>query len=282
MKSNSRRFYEVMIGLVLLLVGFGAFADGENFPLILLSLAGFYLLAKQFDQSRRSLPGSNRDNRSSGWGRGAEEASAGYVDFDFDDETADGETRTEQVYRHALKAVERAGMDAANIPVLPVDIGVMAFKSDTEPTIYRTRVVPDDIDYLQPFVQLRLPQKATGRVRFEIIDSDGQVMFIHEDFYKFSRGLNLVTPAARLPIHDAHAMSAEWQLRVTADDTLLALHGFNWHETSSRVMRRHMSEDGEVNSEIRAMVAESRLQKMSLDELLGDQEDEAPQQQSRK
>jgi hypothetical protein len=154
----------------------------------------------------------------------------------------------------------------------------MAFSADQDPTISRTKPVLDDVDYIQPFVQLRLPTRAVGRVRFEILDSDGQTLFIHEDHHQLQRGRNLVTPSARLPIHDAHNMNDAWQLRVSADGVLLAVHQFGWQESTTKAIRRHLREDGELSNEVRAMLAESRLQKMSLDELLSDQQIEEQSQ----
>ena len=53
--QNNRRFWEVMIGLFLLIFGLAALGGTSSaFPLIL-GLVGFYLLARQFDQTRTSL-----------------------------------------------------------------------------------------------------------------------------------------------------------------------------------------------------------------------------------
>jgi hypothetical protein len=166
--------------------------------------------------------------------------------------------------------------------VLATDIGVMAFKSDQDPVVYRTRDVPDDIDYLQPYVQLRLPTKAVGRIRFEILDAQGDRVFVHEEYHQLERGRNLITPAARMPIHDALSMDGPWELRVSADGTLLAVHEFGWDESATKVVRRHLSEDGEINSELRAALAENRLQDMSLDELLAFQDAEESQAEQRR
>jgi hypothetical protein len=182
--------------------------------------------------------------------------------------------RADQVYSHALASIKAAGLDPDTVHVLPIDIGVMAFTGDQNPVIYRTKPVFDNVDYIQPFVQLRLPTRAVGRIRFEIVDSDGQILFIHEDLHQLQRGRNLITPAARLPIHDAQAMSGGWELRISADGVLLSVHRFRWQESTDRVIRRHLHDDGEISSEMRAMMADSRLQKISLDDLLAAQEDE--------
>ncbi|MEP7291158.1 MAG: hypothetical protein ABI835_05215 [Chloroflexota bacterium] len=253
-RNLDRRFTEIMIGLLLLIAGVSALGGAEVF-LIVLGIIGFMLLARQFGFS--STAASRRAPLNP-------------------EEALPAQPRVDQVYAHALDAVRSASLDPADTPVLPIDIGVMAFSGADEPVIYRTRQVPDNVDYLQPFVQLRLPTRAKGRVRFELLDSEGQVRFVHEQDYDFERGRNLITPAARLPIHDARALDGEWRLQIRADGVLIADHHFEWEESTSKVIRRHLKEDGELSGEVRAMMAESRLQRMSLDELLSEQE-AAPQ-----
>lgn len=193
-----------------------------------------------------------------------------------DQERPQRPANTEQVHDHALDAVRAAGRDADNLPVLPVDIGVLAFKAEQTPVIHREWAVMDDIDYVQPFVQLRLPRVATGRIRFELLNGNNERLFVHEDDYQLERGRNLVVPAARLPIHDEQQMDGLWQLRIQADGMLLANHVFEWESTESArdEIREHIAEDGEISSELRAALAENHLQKMSLDELLSYQEED--------
>lgn len=264
-RSTDSRFAEVMIGLVLVIAGL---SSGDLGATVVLFVLGIYLLSRQVRRSSAAGSVLRRESR--------------------EDDTvvaAPAQPRVDQVYAHALDSVRRAGLDPAETHVLPIDIGLMAFSGDGDPVIYRTRPVPDDVDYVQPFVQLRLPTRARGRIRFELVDSDGQTLFVHEEDHEFQRGRNLVTPAARLPIHDAHAMLGDWELRVSADGVLIAEHHFAWQENTTKVIRRHLTEDGELSSEVRAMVAENRLQRMSLDELLeapasdpADLADEADQQ----
>ena len=261
--QNNRRFWQVMIGLFLLIFGIAALTGGGGgiFPLVL-GLIGFFMLARQFDKSTVAPPrtGSRSDEE--------------------DDYTPVRTSGAEQVYAHAIRAVERAGRTPSETQVLPVDIGVMSFSAGQEPVVYRSQPVDDDIDYLQPFVQLRLPSRANGRIRFEIIDSDGQTLFIHEDFHQLERGRNLVTPGARLPVHDAQVTHGDWELRVSADGVPLAVHRFAWRERTEKVIRRHIHEDGEISNELRAAISDSQPGSMSLDELLAAQEEE--QQQARR
>lgn len=184
--------------------------------------------------------------------------------------------RAPQVYDHALDAVRNAGRDPERTPVLPVDIGVLTYHGSDEPRIVRDWEVPDDVDYIQPFVQLRLPQPAEGEVRFEIVDAQGKTLYVHTEEHLFERGRNLIVPTTRLPIHDEQAISQHWELRISVGNILLARHRIEWEDTSNpnvqNRLRRHIGADGELSSELRAVLAENRLQTMSLDDLLSDQE----------
>ena len=263
----NRRMAQIGLGIVLIVLGLSAFGSDITAGLLFGGL-GLFLLYRQFQQTQNNM---------------ADEPRQRYAPrYDSPSLTADSQVRADQVYTHALDAVHAAGLDPTVTHVLPTDIGVMAFSSDQDPVIYRTRPVLDDVDYIQPFVQLRLPTRAVGRVRFEIVDSDGQVLFVHEDHHQLQHGRNLVTPSARLPIHDAHNMRGNWQLRISADGVLLAVHSFAWEESATKAIRRQLREDGELNNEVRAMLTESRLQKLSLDELLADQPVEEESQSQRR
>lgn len=259
--SNNRN--TLLLAFILLMLGGVALL--EESALVVMILLGLLFLVRQFDNNTL-----------------ASSATYGYdEDYDYEYEreydTVERQQRqaqAEPVYRHALEAVENAGLNPDEVQVLAVDIGMMAFKDNEEPQVYRTWSLPDDVDYVQPFVQLRLPQKASGRVKFEVLDASGNVIFVHEDVHKLERGRNFITPAARLPIHDQREMDGRWQLRIHADDLLLAAHRFEFAEATQSAIRRHISEDGEINTELRAVMAESRLPKMSLDDLLSYQDDE--------
>ncbi|MBL8165657.1 MAG: hypothetical protein JNJ61_26975 [Anaerolineae bacterium] len=273
--QNQRRVGEFVVGLVLILMGLAAFAESFLPALFILGLGAFMLYRQWGGEFRFDFEGfldSINAPRESAPRR------ARYAEPE--EYEPERQTGAEKVYAHALRAVERAGFSPDEVRVLPVDLGLMVFRTDQDPIVYRTQPVPDDADYVQPFVQLRLPTKAVGRVKFEIIDSDGQVLFIHEDIHQFERGRNLITPSARLPVHDAQAMHRNWQLRISADGTVLANHHFTWQESDTRRVRRHVREDGEISNELRATLEENRLHKLSLDELLAfqDEDDEAARQ----
>lgn len=185
----------------------------------------------------------------------------------------------EPIYRHALSAVTAAGLDPDSIPVLTVDIGVLVYAGNAKPEVYRTWKIPDDVDYLQPFVQLRLPSKATGIVRFELYDSSGDLIYAREESHALERGRNFITPSTRAPIHDQQDMEGNWELRVSADGVLLAVHQFAFGDATSATIGKHIGEDGEINTELKLAISDGRTGSMSLDDLLSYHDDEGDNEQ---
>jgi len=265
MSGRDDRSKEVLIGIVLLFLGLASMgAQAANAIALPLIVVGLVMLLRYFETQGRGTTDEAQRRRYDAQAR----RSSDYQP----------QPGRERIYRHALTAIERAGLDPDEVSVLATDIGVIAFKGD-ERTLHRTRPVLDDVDYIQPFVELRLPAKATGRVRFEIVDCDGQTLLMAEDNHQLERGRNLVTPARRLPIHDAQATHGPWELRVSADGVLLAVHRFEWEESASKIVRRYLSEDGEISTALRVALIDSHIERVSLDDLLADQEmDETPGQ----
>ena len=244
---------------------------GNSFPVILV-LLGLLFLVRQFDSDQ------SRSNSSQAYDVAYDHETRQEDDYDdfeiFHQQPASAEQR---VYRHALESVTRAGLDPDQVPVLAVDIGLLTTKDGDEPQIYRTWSLPDDIDYIQPFVQLRVPMEVNGSIRFEIIDAVGDAVYIHENSFKLTRGRNFLTPNTRMPLHDQMELDGKWGLRIVADGVLIADHRFEYAEAAGANIRRHIGEDGEINTEMRAVMTENRLPKMSLDDLLayqGDDEEE--------
>lgn len=277
----NRRYVQIMLGLGLLFMGLSAVGDG-NLLGALLGLSGFYLLARQFEETRANRRHEDDANRK--YERYRRSDGLGQYDFDRVNDQVDRKpaTNANRVYSHALEAVQAAGLDASNTPVLPVDLGVFAHRGGEQPKLYRTHQLPKDIDYVQPFVQLRLPTRATGRITFDILDDRGEVIFTRTEQHDLKRGRNLVVPSRRIPVHDALNMDiGSWTLRVSADGTPIAIHDISWQEQRESTTAE-LDDDGEISTELRAAMAESRLEEMSLDELLAfqeDGEDTPPQQQ---
>ena len=141
--SNNRN--TLLLAFILLMLG--AVALAESAGLVVMILIGLLFLVRQFDNNQLN------------------QAIGAYDDEDYalerEREWGELESRehrqaqSEPVYRHALEAVTRAGLDPDTVQVLAVDIGVMVFRGQEPPTVFRTWSLPDDIDYVQPFVQLR-------------------------------------------------------------------------------------------------------------------------------
>ncbi|MCY3831888.1 MAG: hypothetical protein OXG85_02655 [Chloroflexi bacterium] len=261
--------------LAFILLALGAVALlGNSFPVILV-LLGLLFLVRQFDNDSSSSDVSAQAYDYSYDYEGQQEEEEEDYEYEiFHQQPASAEQR---VYRHALESVTRAGLDPDEVQVLAVDIGLLTTKEATEPQIYRTWSLPDDIDYIQPFVQLRVPTEANGNIRFEIIDAVGDAVYIHEDSFKLTRGRNFLTPNTRMPLHDQMELDGKWSLRVIADGVTIADHRFEYAEATGANIRRHIGEDGEINTEMRAVMAENRVPKMSLDDLLayqGEEEEE--------
>ncbi|MBL8130443.1 MAG: hypothetical protein JNL42_01190 [Anaerolineae bacterium] len=267
-----RRFGEIVIGLVLLMIGLASL-EGASPVVLLLAVFGFFMLARQFAMTNQTGMGGRlagapplRERRR----RAAASA---------DEETlAVKETPAEapRVYDHAVDAARNAGIAPESAQVYPVDVGFMAFSGDDDPIVYRTSAIPTDMDYIQPYIQLHLPVRAQGKVTFEIRDAVGERIFVHEIQRELSPGDNLITPAARLPVHDELDFDGAWELRISANGIPVAVHRITWRESSSRLIRQHIQEDGEISRELKTLVEDSRLGRLSLDEMLSDQEEAEP------
>jgi hypothetical protein len=105
-------------------------------------------------------------------------------------------------------------------------------------------------------------------VQFDLIDADSKILFSHDSEHLLKRGLNLITPPARLPIHDALAMDGTWQLRLSIGGRLLAVHPFYWGEPIITETGGTLESDGEISDELRSLLIDNQLEPLSLDELL--------------
>jgi hypothetical protein len=263
--SNTEKLVALLVGIVVL-AGVVELLAQLGPLLVVLAIVGYVIYQqRQDDQEDDDRPRSRRRYRRD---------DVRTIEPTYED---DRPSHVDRVHPHALAAVRQARLDPDRVRVLPVDIGLMTFKGSDDPVIHRTWPVEDDNDYVQPFVQLRVPQVAVGRVKFEIRDHYHQRVFSHEDNYHLERGRNLVIPSTRLPLHDEQDIDGRWELRVYGDGVLLAVHAFEWQsdeDAPARDAPRTVGEDGELNSELRAVLSQSRLEQMSLDDLLGEQMDD--------
>lgn len=272
----NRRYAQVMAGLFLLFIGLNAVSDG-NFFGVMMGIGGFYMLARQFQE------GQHNRRREGDYQRWRSQNSR--VSYDFSGAERRSQQRStppaheqhnpDKVYTHALEAAQQAGIDPSRAQVLPVDLGLFVYQDDSKPSVYRTRRLPKDSDYIQPFVQLRIPRAANGKVTFEIIDDLGETVFMRTETYELQRGRNLIVPTRRLPVHDALDMDeGRWSLRIEADGIIIAEHDFYWSEPVSDFVVDSLADDGEISHELQAALSESEISPMSLDDLLAHQDDD--------
>ncbi|MCY4527053.1 MAG: hypothetical protein OXB89_10665 [Anaerolineaceae bacterium] len=245
-----------LFGLFLIVAGSSALLEGEGslFSLLLLGLGGKLLADHRSRREDRKAAGSAVSRN-----RPSQRASRG------------GGRR--QTQGHADLAVRNAGHNPATMDLRVDDLGVFAICHERETLVHRVQPVRDDVDYIQPWVSLRLPTVAVGTIGFEIRDMDDRLHFRHDRRLQLEAGENLVSPAARMPVHDALLTEGDWQLCVYADGRLLAAHSFFWVEAEAEGEesrpRVHLQEDGEMNDDLRqAFEASSRQEEVSLDELL--------------
>jgi len=275
---NTRRNGEVLLGILFLVIGLSSAFNTPGIAVILLFL-GVLLLALRISSRSSAQP---RQRQSSTPSRPVVERRRPI------ETTRNTVARPSPVfvepppdngvYKHALSAARAAGLMTDDTSyVLPIDIGVMAYESNNKRMIQRVLPLTELTEFVQPFIQLRLAANAQGRVKFEIIDAQGDRLFVHEDRYQLHEGVNFISPPSRLRVWDVKN-SVTWKLRVYADNTLIAEHGLAWEVGTTGVVRRNMLEDGEISPTIRAqvsaMLTENRLTDMSLDELLASQDDD--------
>ena len=258
------RFARTAAGIVLILFALGLLSEAL-LPALFLGWVGWRLVRPQL--RRGQLPSSYERVRP-------------LADpmFDADARLRDAPNSTPRrdargIYPTAREAAARAGLDVSRARAYPLDVGVMAFEGQDAPIVHRASAVLTDADYLQPYIEMHSPVPAHGVIRFEIRDGDGELIFAHSVQTALSAGANLITPAARLPVHDAHAFENGWELLVSANGIPLARHTIAWrdHRTNA-LIRQHIGDDGEVSPELKTLLSDSQLTPLSLDDLTADQQ----------
>ncbi len=267
-----RRFARIAIGVVLVLVGL-AMLENAFLLTVILGGIGFMLLRRELDLTHLNLsnPLSSRDMMRA---RPPRRAPAGFDPFSASRAPIDDDepVREGRAYEHAQEAARRAGIDLTDARVYPLDIGVMAFHEGDAPVVHRTAALAPEIDSVQPYLELYVPMRVEGTIRFEMRDSDGVVRFAHTVQRTLSRGANLITPPARLPIDAGMSLDGRWELRISANGIPIASHFLEWSARATSLIGQHLGADGEISPELTDLIAESQFAPLSLDELLSDQD----------
>ena len=130
-----------------------------------------------------------------------------------------------------------------------------------------------DDDAIQPYVTLNVPPEAGHRlaiIEFEFYDQTGRVQFSRKIEQWIRDGDNNIICDRQLPLSQDQTVSRSgvWDLRVTVDGGLVAIHNFSV-TPSTEERRRQLNSDGEVIGD--RLVIPQEDMPMSLEDLLREQ-----------
>jgi hypothetical protein len=131
----------------------------------------------------------------------------------------------------AREAVERARRRTAYAPpgLNLLDVGLISLQSSTDGMVMRrSRMVSLDESGVRPYITLHIDPSEADRnavVRFEILDQNGTVQYIHEMKTYLRDGEMNILADHQLPLagNERLAGAGDWDLRVSIDGTLLGL-----------------------------------------------------------
>ena len=171
------------------------------------------------------------------------------------------------IAKHTLNAVKNAGRNPDESPVRLLDIGLLVyFEGASEPTVYRTRNIPEQAQALRPYAIFHLSERAYGPIRFEIYDTALQLLFRDEEEHQFEAGKNYRTTRYYLRLLDEFDISDRWCLRMFSGEHAIAYHFFDWRMH----IEFNIAADGEVSIADRENYMESEVleEEISLDQLI--------------
>jgi hypothetical protein len=134
----------------------------------------------------------------------------------------------------AREAVERARRrgGAASPGLTLLNVGLISTETSSEGMNFRiTRSPSLDEDGVRPFIKLHVQPDYADRhsvIRYEIIDANGDVQYIHEMRTYLRDGEMDILADHQLPLlrSDQRLNPGDWDLRVTIDGVLMGLHSF--------------------------------------------------------
>ncbi len=173
----------------------------------------------------------------------------------------------------AQEAMRRAGYEGGGNYVEVTDIGLLAYRQSDEPKMIRHGDVLVDTHFLRPFIELWLPYRSRGTVRFELLDNAARMRYVDEAEYDLEPGENVLLPSTWLPLRGKTIPPGEWRLQVMAGDTLLARHPFGWQQVGGGELQPYIASDGEISPALQQALRGHARQAVSLSDLLSDQEE---------
>lgn len=183
---------------------------------------------------------------------------------------SDAQERRAEILRISQAAKRRANYHAALFDVQ--DIGLMVYHSPDHARIMRSAPLMTDAGWLRPFVELKTGVSKPVNLLFEIYDGQGARRFEEKRQGKLRRK-DKVIARTWLSMADQTISSRYWYLVIGIDGERIAVHRFEWQTISGGEILEQVVEDGEISAELRQALRTGKFRKMSLDELLSDQED---------
>ncbi len=176
----------------------------------------------------------------------------------------------------ARRATQRArARPGFNSDVTLTDVGLIVNerRPDGRWNRHLAQSVSMDEDAIQPYVTISVPPESSHRlalITFEIYDQSGRPQFSRQVEQWVRDGDNSVICDRQLPLagNDALGRSGVWDLRVTMDGALLAIHSFSVTPPDVE-RRRHFTSEGEAIGDRLAAAQDDAP--LSLEELLREQ-----------
>lgn len=183
------------------------------------------------------------------------------------------EKRRKEIENQAVaqRAMRRARGEQAAFSL--TDIGLLAYRDRNTSKIVRNTPVVTDTCYLRPFAEISARQRMNVQVTLALLDSSGQPVFIDKNIYLLHPKPTHVVTKTWLPLENLVHSGGSWSLVVEVNDIPLAIHRFGWVGLANNDIVEQLSNDGELSAELRQAVKTGHFRRMSLDELLADQEE---------
>lgn len=181
--------------------------------------------------------------------------------------------RQAKIHAVCQQAMHKAQYDPLHKPIRLTDVGLMVYHAPQSPIIIRNQTVKTDARWLRPFVEVRA-NKPIQQVKLDlaIVDDRGTVQFTEGKAGRLRGKIHYVTQNW-LPLQNLVTAGRFWSLAVYLDGYMMALHRFEWERVANNTeIREQIHTDGEITSDLQQAVQTGKFRKMSLDELLADQE----------
>src|SRR5450432_2001117 len=153
----------------------------------------------------------------------------------------------------ARKATQRAHTHRSAGDAAVTDIGLIVNeqRDDGQWNRHLAQVIAGDDGAIQPYISLRVPSETSNRlalIAFELYDQAGQPRFSRQHEQWLRDGDNLVVCDRQLPLQESGSgtsRSGVWDLRITVDGILVAVHNFSVAPSNAE-RRRRLTTDGEA------------------------------------